>query len=132
MRALGAEVINTPTERGMTHAIEKAKQLASVRANAYIPNQFHNEDNPTTYYDTLGPEIMEEMDGKVDIFISGAGSGGTCTGFLRYLKENNPHIKTRIVEQYATGNRGVGKQLVTVCHDRARDKITLLSSHVLT
>jgi len=98
MRALGAEVINTPTERGMTHAIEKAKQLASVRANAYIPNQFHNEDNPTTYYDTLGPEIMEEMDGKVDIFIAGAGSGGTFTGTARYLKEKNPQIKTVIVE----------------------------------
>ena len=98
MRALGAEVINTPTELGMTYAIEKAKQLASDRPGAYIPNQFHNEDNPNTYYDTLGPEIIAELDGEVDVFIAGAGSGGTFTGTARYLKEQNPHVKTVIVE----------------------------------
>lgn len=98
MRALGAEVINTPTELGMAYAIQKAKQLVGEYPRAYIPNQFHNEDNPNTYYDTLGPEIMADMDGKVDIFIAGAGSGGTFTGTARYLKEKNPHVKTVIVE----------------------------------
>ncbi|MBN6204962.1 cysteine synthase family protein [Ralstonia pickettii] len=98
MRALGAEVINTPTELGMTYAIQKAKHLASEYPRAYIPNQFHNEDNPNTYYDTLGPEIMADLDGKVDIFIAGAGSGGTFTGTARYLKEKNPEVKTIIVE----------------------------------
>lgn len=98
MRALGAEVINTPTELGMTRAIEKAKELASEIPNSYIPNQFHNEDNPNTYYDTLGPEIMADLDGEIDIFIAGAGSGGTFTGTARYLKEKNPSIQTIIVE----------------------------------
>ncbi|WP_405096896.1 PLP-dependent cysteine synthase family protein [Oceanobacillus sp. FSL H7-0719] len=98
MRALGAEVINTPTERGMSYAIQKAKQLASESPKAYIPNQFHNEDNPNTYYDTLGPEIMADLDGKVDVFIAGAGSGGTFTGTARYLKEKNPQVKTIIAE----------------------------------
>ncbi|GIO23471.1 PLP-dependent cysteine synthase family protein [Oceanobacillus sp. J11TS1] len=98
MRALGAEVINTPTELGMAYAIQKAKQLGSENPRAYIPNQFYNEDNPNTYYDTLGPEIMTDLDGKVDIFIAGAGSGGTFTGTARYLKEKIPHVKTVIVE----------------------------------
>lgn len=98
MRALGAEVINTPTEFGMAYAIEKAQQLASVRPGAYIPNQFYNKDNPNTYYDTLGPEIIADLDGRVDIFIAGAGSGGTFTGVARYLKEKQPQVKTVIVE----------------------------------
>ena len=98
MRALGAEVVNTPTELGMVRAIEKAKELASERPNAYVPEQFHNEDNPNTYYDTLGPEIMADLDGEVTIFLAGAGSAGTFTGTARYLKEKDPSIKTIIVE----------------------------------
>lgn len=98
MRALGAEVVNTPTELGITHAIQKAKELASSIPNAFIPNQFHNKHNPNTYYETLGPEIFSDLDGKVDIFIAGAGSGGTFTGTARYLKEKNQSVQTIIVE----------------------------------
>ena len=98
MRALGAEVINTPTELGMKHAIKKAEELAREIPNAYIPDQFNNGDNPNTYYHTLGPEIIADLDGKVNVFIAGAGSGGTFTGTARYLKENHSPIKTIIVE----------------------------------
>lgn len=98
MRALGAEVINTPTELGMTGAIEKAKEIKQTIPNAYIPDQFANEWNPDTYYHTLGPEIWHDLAGKVDVFISGAGSGGTFTGTAKYLKEKNSNVKTIIVE----------------------------------
>lgn len=98
MRALGAQVINTPTELGMTGAIEKAKEVKQTIPNAYIPDQFANEWNPDTYYHTLGPEIWSDLAGAVDIFVAGAGSGGTFTGTANYLKEKNPDIKTVIVE----------------------------------
>lgn len=98
MKALGAQVIHSPTEKGMEGAIEKAKQLAAEIPDSYIPLQFENEANPLTYYETLGPEIVKELDGKVDIFIAGAGSGGTFTGTARFLKEFNKHINTVIVE----------------------------------
>lgn len=98
MRALGAEVINTPTELGMTGAIDKAEEIKRTMPNAYIPNQFANEWNPDTYYHTLGPEIWHDLAGKVDVFIAGAGSGGTFTGIAQYLKEKNPSVKTIIVE----------------------------------
>jgi O-acetylserine dependent cystathionine beta-synthase len=98
MRALGAEVINTPTELGMTGAIEKAEEIRKTIPNAYIPNQFDNRWNPETYYNTLGPEIWNDLAGKVDVFIAGAGSGGTFTGTAKYLKEKNPNVKTIIVE----------------------------------
>lgn len=98
MRALGAEVVNTPTEQGMTGAIEKAKQLVSELPNSYCPQQFNNEANPLTYYETLGPEIYEALDGQVDIFIAGGGTGGTFMGTSRYLKEQDPSIRTVIVE----------------------------------
>ena len=98
MRALGAEVINTPTELGMTGAIEKAKEIKQTIPNAYIPDQFANEWNPDTYYHTLGPEIWHDLARKVDVFIAGAGSGGTFTGTAKYLKKKNPDVKTIIVE----------------------------------
>lgn len=98
MRALGAEVINTPTELGMKGSIKKAEELARTIPNSYIPNQFHNEANPDTYYNTLGPEIIADLDGKVDIFIAGGGSGGTFAGTAHYLKKYIPQIKTVIVE----------------------------------
>jgi len=98
MRALGAKVINTPTELGMTGAIEKAEELKRTIPNAYIPNQFANRWNPETYYHTLGPEIWNDLAGKVDVFVAGAGSGGTFTGTAKYLKERNPAVKTIIVE----------------------------------
>ncbi|PKH11025.1 PLP-dependent cysteine synthase family protein [Planomicrobium sp. MB-3u-38] len=97
MRALGAEVINTPTEKGMKGAIEKAQQLAKDE-KAFSPSQFSNPANPETYVRTLGPELWEALEGNIDIFVAGAGSGGTFMGTSRYLKSQNAAIKTAIVE----------------------------------
>ncbi|MGH2316855.1 PLP-dependent cysteine synthase family protein [Planococcus sp. SE5232] len=97
MRALGAEVINTPTEKGIKGAIEKAKELVEEQG-AFSPSQFSNPANPETYVRTLGPEVWEALDGEIDIFIAGAGSGGTFMGTARYLKSKKPAIKTVIVE----------------------------------
>ncbi|PIC04753.1 cysteine synthase [Anoxybacillus flavithermus] len=98
MRALGATIINTPTHEGMQGAIRKAKELAAEIPNSYCPQQFENPANPRTYYKTLGPEIWEQLDGKIDIFVAGAGSGGTFMGTAKFLKEKNERIKTVIVE----------------------------------
>ncbi|MED4311699.1 cysteine synthase family protein [Heyndrickxia coagulans] len=98
MRALGAEVVNTPTALGMEGAIAEAKKLTAETPNAYFPGQFENPSNPETYYKTLGPEIWEALDGHVDVFVAGAGSGGTFMGTARYLKEKNPALKAAIVE----------------------------------
>lgn len=98
MKALGATVINTPAELGMRGAIEKTEELLKIIPNSYSPRQFHNKINPQTYYETLGPEIYDELDGKIDIFIAGAGSGGTFMGTAKFLKEKLPKVKTVIVE----------------------------------
>ncbi|QQZ08816.1 PLP-dependent cysteine synthase family protein [Heyndrickxia vini] len=98
MRALGATVVNTPTDMGMQGAIEKAKELLIEIPNSYYPGQFQNSANPDTYYESLGPEIYEALDGKIDVFVAGAGSGGTFMGTSRFLKEKLPQIKTVIVE----------------------------------
>lgn len=98
MRALGAEVINTPTSEGMEGAIKKTEELLKEIPNAYSPQQFGNENNPQTYFETLGPELYEDLDGKVDVFIAGAGTGGTFMGTAKYLKAKNKQIKTVIVE----------------------------------
>ncbi|GAC90877.1 cysteine synthase [Anoxybacillus flavithermus NBRC 109594] len=98
MRALGATIINTPTHEGMQGAIRKAKELAAEIPNSYCPQQFENPANPRTYYKTLGPEIWEQLDGKIDVFVAGAGSGGTFMGTAQFLKEKNAQIKTVIVE----------------------------------
>lgn len=98
MRALGAEVINTPTENGMIGAMEKAKELEQTIAGAYCPQQFTNPANPLAHYESTAPEIWEQMDGQIDVFVAGAGSAGTFMGVARYLKEKNPAIKTVIVE----------------------------------
>jgi cystathionine beta-synthase (O-acetyl-L-serine) len=98
MKALGAEIVHTPTNKGMKGAIQKAKELAEQIPNSYVPQQFANPVNPETYYLTLGPELWEQLDGQIDVFVAGAGSGGTFMGTARYLKEKNPEIKTVIVE----------------------------------
>ncbi|KGX88230.1 PLP-dependent cysteine synthase family protein [Pontibacillus litoralis] len=98
MRALGAEVINTPTEEGMEGAIRKSKQLMGEIPNAYCPQQFASEANPSTYYKTLAPEIYEALAGQVDIFVAGGGTGGTFMGCARYFKEHNESTRTVIVE----------------------------------
>lgn len=98
MKALGAEVINTPTDLGMKGAIAKAEQLVQEIEGAYCPQQFANPANPRAHYNTTGPELWEQLEGKINVFVAGAGSGGTFMGVARYLKEKNPDIKTVIVE----------------------------------
>ncbi|MGP4075476.1 PLP-dependent cysteine synthase family protein [Halobacillus sp. K22] len=98
MRALGAEVINTPTEEGMRGAIKKADELVNEIPDSFNLQQFNNQANPDAYYETLGPEIYTDLNGEIDIFLAGAGTGGTFMGTSRYLKEQNPSIKTVIVE----------------------------------
>ncbi|MGO0063061.1 cysteine synthase A [Brevibacillus fluminis] len=98
MRALGAEVVNTPTEQGIKGAIAKAKELADSIPGSFVPQQFANPANPDAHYKTTGPEIWEQMDGNVDVYVAGAGSGGTFMGVARYLKEQKPSVKTVIVE----------------------------------
>ena len=98
MKALGAKVVNTPTELGMAGAIDKAYELSKEIPNSYCPQQFLNPSNPEAYYKTLGPEIWNQLNGDIDVFVAGAGTGGTFMGVTRYLKEKNPQIKSVIVE----------------------------------
>ena len=98
MKALGAKIVHTPTEKGMKGAIAKAEELLKEIPRAYCPQQFANPANPATYYKSLGPELWDQMDGQIDIFIAGAGTGGTFMGTARYLKEQKEAVKTVIVE----------------------------------
>ncbi|MBO0959411.1 cysteine synthase family protein [Neobacillus sp. MM2021_6] len=98
MKALGARIVQTPTEKGIKGAIAKAEELLREIPGSYCPQQFANPANPATYYKTLGPELWDQLDGDIDIFVAGAGSGGTFTGTARYLKEQKKQIKTVIVE----------------------------------
>ncbi|KOR24905.1 cysteine synthase A [Clostridium sp. FAM 1755] len=93
MRALGAKIINTPKKDGMLGAVAKANELLETIENSISLKQFENEANPLAHYKTTGPEIYEDMDGKIDYFVSGAGSGGTFTGVMKFLKEKNENIK---------------------------------------
>ncbi|MGG2064301.1 O-acetylserine dependent cystathionine beta-synthase [Bacillus sp. S14(2024)] len=98
MKALGATIVHTPTSKGMTGAIAKAEELLKEIPNSYSPCQFANEANPRAYYKTLGPELWEALDGNINIFVAGAGTGGTFMGTASYLKEQSQQIKTVIVE----------------------------------
>lgn len=98
MKALGAKIVHTPTSEGIKGAIKKTKELLNEIPNSFSPSQFSNPDNPNTYYKTLGPEIWNDLDGNVDVFVAGAGTGGTFMGTARYLKEMNHNVKTVIVE----------------------------------
>ena len=93
MKALGAKVVNTSREEGMLGAEKKAAELIKEIPGAISLGQFHNPANPLAHYETTGPEIYRQMDGKIDYFVAGAGSGGTFSGVMRYLKEKNPEIK---------------------------------------
>ncbi len=98
MMALGAEIINTPREEGMLGATRKAKELLETIPNSIALGQFTNQSNPQAHYETTGPEIYKDMDGKIDYVVLGAGSGGTFTGVVRYLKEQNPNIQAVLAD----------------------------------
>ena len=98
MKALGGEVVLTPKDAGIRGAIAKAEELARGIENAYVPQQFKNPYNSETHYETTGPEIWEQLDGRVDAFVCGCGTGGTFTGVARYLRERNPDVYCVVVE----------------------------------
>jgi cysteine synthase A len=98
IRALGAEVINTPAAEGMAGAIAKAEQLRVEIPGSVMLGQFTNPANPLVHYETTGPEIWDDLDGEIDYFVAGVGSGGTFSGVSRYLKEQNPNIKAVLAD----------------------------------
>ena len=98
MGAYGAELVLTPGGQGMTAAIAKAEELAKEIPGSFIPDQFGNPANAKAHYETTGPEIWEDTDGNVDIFVAGVGTGGTITGTGRFLKEKNPAVQVVAVE----------------------------------
>lgn len=98
MTAFGAEIVLTDAKAGMPGAIAAAKEFASKTPNSYIPGQFDNLDNSLAHYKTTGPEIYRDLDGNVDVFLAGFGTGGTITGTSRYLKEQKKDIFTIGIE----------------------------------
>lgn len=114
MKAYGAELVLTPGSQGMKGAIAKANELAEEIPNSFIPGQFVNPVNPAVHKATTGPEVWEDTDGKVDIFVAGVGTGGTISGVGEYLKSKNPDVKIVAVEPasspvLSTGTGGAHK-----------------------
>lgn len=109
IKAYGAEIVLTEGVKGMKGAIEKANELAKEYSNSFIPGQFDNPNNPKVHFETTGPEIYEDTDGKVDIFVAGVGTGGTITGVGAYLKSKNKDIKVVAVEPESSPVLSEGK-----------------------